>query len=98
MFDDPETVLAVGRLDPRFLQRAEHVHAAGILGGLAFDGGIAVHADEIQHRGHVKMVEATGKLAKIVRDGNSRRQFVKQIGLHLDEGDDRVAGEAHPIE
>src|SRR5205823_15135562 len=29
LFDDPETVLAVRRLDPCFLQRAEPVHPAG---------------------------------------------------------------------
>ena len=98
LFDHPETAIVPRRLDTGLLQRPEHVHATGVFGRFALDRGIAVHTDEIQDGGHVEMVKASGELSQIVRDGNPGCQFVQQIGLHFDEGDDGIAGKPHPLE
>jgi len=41
----------------RLLQRTQHIHAASVLGGLGFDGGVAIDTDKIEHIRHVEMVE-----------------------------------------
>ena len=98
MLDDPEAGFAVGRFDVRFLQRPEHVDAAGVFGRFALDGGVAIDADEIQHVGEIEMIETPGERAEIVRDGDAGRQLVQQIGLHFDKSDDGITGEPQPVQ
>ena len=98
MFDDPETALPVRGADARLFQGAHHVDLAGKLGGLGVDGGVTVHRNEIEHFGHIKMVEVAGERTEVLRHGNVRGQLAQQLRLHPGVGDDGVAAEAHPVE
>ncbi len=44
------------------------------------------------------MIEVTVERAQIGRDRAIGREFVQQVGLHLDESEDGVAAKAHPIQ
>ena len=98
LFHDPETAIAVGRFDVRFFQRAEDVNVAGEFGGFGLDGRVAFNGDKVHDVGHVEVVEFAVERAQVDGDGMVGANFMQDIGLHPDKGDDGVAAKTVPIQ
>jgi len=74
-----------------FFQRAEDVNVAGEFGGFGFNGRVAFNRNEVHGGGHVEVIEFSAECAQVDGDGMVGANFMQNIGLHPDKGDDGVA-------
>ena len=66
--------------------------------GFGFDGRVAFNGDEVHGGGHVEVIEFPVERAQVDGDGMVGANFMQNIGLHPDEGDDGVAAKTIPIQ